>query len=61
MFCQLNPPAQHAQDEVHHKECSEHDHRDEVHELPGAALAVVDLEHRVAPVNNSKEENEWIF
>ena len=54
-----NPPAQHAQDEIHHKECPEDHHGDEVHELPGAALGVVDLKHQVR--SSSKEENEWIF
>ena len=43
----LHPPAQHAEDEIHHKECSEDNHGDEVHELPGAALGVVDLEYQV--------------
>ena len=47
MFYQLNPPAQHAQDEIHDKEGSEDHHGDEVHELPGAALGVVDLKHQV--------------
>ena len=47
MFYQLNPPAQHAQDEIHHKERPEDHHGDEVHELPGAALGVVDLKHQV--------------
>ena len=54
-------PAQNTENEVHDEECAKHYHGHEVHELPSAALAVVDLEHRVAPVNNSKEENEWIF
>ena len=30
--------AQHTQDQVHHKEGTQHHHRDEVHELPGVAL-----------------------
>ena len=43
----LHPPAQHAQDQIHHKERPEDDHGDEVHELPGAALGVVDLKYQV--------------
>ena len=47
----FHPPAQDAQDEIHHEEGSEDNHGDEVHELPGAALGVVDLKH---PVRSSK-------
>ena len=36
-------PAQNTENEVHDEECAKHYHGHEVHELPGAALRVMDL------------------
>ena len=40
-------PAQNSENEIHNKECTKDNHGDEVHELPGAALRVVDLKSNI--------------